>query len=124
VSTYIQALTALQGVQDRRARAILEGDITTREGPNSTTGVSAQKEFSENPDRTKMVIVNGHASGTVTVWDSSVTTSKGFILKANGGALIVEYPDDSRLVTKEWYTISDTSSNDILAYEEEVRSKE
>lgn len=72
----------------------------------ATVATSATRVFRNNPERVLALMVNqGNVDGYVG-FDTEVSATKGILISANGGYLILSADEDGELVAQEIYAIS------------------
>lgn len=81
----------------------------------------AAKAAQLNPNRVGLVIVNLDTNVMYALTDNSVSSTKGIVIPANGGSLILDFKDDLQLVTFDWY-LAGTGSGNFMVLENVIVS--
>jgi len=110
------ALPIARGAAIEYSELALGGPLV--ENPTtSTVGLTTSVVIDGNGDRVGLVFVNGGAADVFIWLDTTVSTSIGVRLTANGGSATLTVRDDFTLVTRKWFGISSGAGNTVSVLE-------
>jgi len=81
----------------------------------TTVGTSQTPIWRGNPDRLELVLMNLSGYNMYVYTDPSVSTSKGWLLAANGGYIVFTAEDDAELVGYPFHLIATTQGTIFTA---------
>ncbi len=107
------------------ARAIarfLGVETSSRENPvTATVATTATRVFQNNPNRLLWLAINLSANDGFVAWSSSVSSTRGIRVGANGGFAESWYQEDGELVFQEVWALNNTASGTWFFVEVEAR---
>lgn len=83
----------------------------------TTVGVTQQLILRMNPQRASFTVVNNGANAMRILPDTSVSTTNGYYIAANGGFATVSWDVDLGLPMFEWYAIAAGAGNAVTIIE-------
>lgn len=82
------------------------GHSTRQKTSSGTVGTTAAPILKANPNRLALIIHNNSASDFYVSFEPDVSSSKGFLVSANGGDFRAKFEDYGEAVTDDLYAVS------------------
>lgn len=89
---------------------------------NSSISTTFKEIVPNNPGRLSLNIINNGASDIYVWYNEQVSTTKGFLVPASGGVLILKMRDFPALVTRAWYGLTASGTSTVQAVADVILS--
>ena len=97
-------------------RDIFGGDFTEKDS-EPVVGTTMVELVKNDPERIALTIINLGAANVLIAPDNKVSTTRGILLTASGGAVSMDVRSDATLPSRAWYAISASAGNDVYVLE-------